>query len=401
MKPILLRKTWREIAEYLDEGPHVTRIVETVNRLAPRPWTFRFAFSRAGTTDLLIDGQPPLSVTEAALVLDGFLDELFLTDTSLVHAPDGTYSIDTGAILLNPPHHNDLTPRKTAPPSSLTGLQLVGFGRTKQLPSSLHLIDDLAEVSTLRTWLGAYRFAQRSGLTVDWNMYGHVTRLVPAPRSSTLLGPHDTFTRHLDLFAPDGEHLGSALAGTSPRLSATTVWTDIGQIDRRLLLPNSRFMQRSPTPPWFVEIGTSQLGSHYWDTPGRNRLIKCTVAAVDTALAELEHHDTYLAYADTMHRKDKRRAAQALARRQRRAAAARSVAYNGQPLQTEPSCENEVLVLLSKLEVLGAIPFHQFQLVEYTAQKGIDALARIMHEEPILGETQEPPCGTNVVLTTF
>ena len=29
------------------------------------------------------------------------------------------------------------------------------------------------------------------------------------------------------------------------------------------------------------------------------------------------------------------------------------------------------------------------------------ALTRIMHEEPILGETQEPPCGTNVVLTTF
>ena len=29
------------------------------------------------------------------------------------------------------------------------------------------------------------------------------------------------------------------------------------------------------------------------------------------------------------------------------------------------------------------------------------ALARIMHEEPILGETQEPPCGTNVVFITF
>ena len=28
-------------------------------------------------------------------------------------------------------------------------------------------------------------------------------------------------------------------------------------------------------------------------------------------------------------------------------------------------------------------------------------LARIMHEEPILGETQEPPCGTNVVFITF
>ena len=28
-------------------------------------------------------------------------------------------------------------------------------------------------------------------------------------------------------------------------------------------------------------------------------------------------------------------------------------------------------------------------------------LARIMHKEPILGETQEPPCGTNVVSITF
>ena len=31
----------------------------------------------------------------------------------------------------------------------------------------------------------------------------------------------------------------------------------------------------------------------------------------------------------------------------------------------------------------------------------LGALTRIMHEEPILGETQEPPCGTNVVFITF
>ena len=30
-----------------------------------------------------------------------------------------------------------------------------------------------------------------------------------------------------------------------------------------------------------------------------------------------------------------------------------------------------------------------------------EKLTRIMHEEPILGETQEPPCGTNVVFITF
>ena len=31
----------------------------------------------------------------------------------------------------------------------------------------------------------------------------------------------------------------------------------------------------------------------------------------------------------------------------------------------------------------------------------LTTLTWIMHEEPILGETQEPPCGTNVVPTTF
>ena len=32
---------------------------------------------------------------------------------------------------------------------------------------------------------------------------------------------------------------------------------------------------------------------------------------------------------------------------------------------------------------------------------GLLALARIMREGAVEGETQEPPCGTNVVLTTF
>ena len=36
-----------------------------------------------------------------------------------------------------------------------------------------------------------------------------------------------------------------------------------------------------------------------------------------------------------------------------------------------------------------------------SALYGSAPLAWIMHEEPILGETQEPPCGTNVVPTTF
>ena len=51
------------------------------------------------------------------------------------------------------------------------------------------------------------------------------------------------------------------------------------------------------------------------------------------------------------------------------------VTVDGQPVLTVPRCENEVIVLLSKLEALGAIPFAQFSLMEHTPKSGIDALA--------------------------
>lgn len=46
-----------------------------------------------------------------------------------------------------------------------------------------------------------------------------------------------------------------------------------------------------------------------------------------------------------------------------------------------PSNENEVLVLLSKLEALNALPFHAFILWEYTARTGIDAIASYQIED--------------------
>ena len=46
-----------------------------------------------------------------------------------------------------------------------------------------------------------------------------------------------------------------------------------------------------------------------------------------------------------------------------------------------PSNENEVLVLISKLEALNALPFHEFILWEYTAQTGIDAIATYQMKE--------------------
>ena len=134
MKPILLRKTWTEIADYLDDSPQVIRIVETINRLTPRPWTFRFSFSRAGHTDLLIDAQPSLSAEEMGFILDGFLEEVFFADRVVVHAEQGDYSVETSAVLTDPPAHNRLTLTKGDGVRSSRGLELA---RLRLRPTSM------------------------------------------------------------------------------------------------------------------------------------------------------------------------------------------------------------------------------------------------------------------------
>lgn len=374
MKPILLRKTWLEIAENLDDNPQAMRIVQMINRLSPRLWTFRFSFSRAGSTDLLVDSQPPLSTDEIALTLDGFLEEAFFADEVILYGGDVAYSIPSGEVLTDPPDHNELVFRKKTSSSSMSGIEFIGFGRAKQLPSSFHRVADVARAFTFGTWLGAHRFADRTQLRVGWNLYGQTTHFVPAARARALLGTDEVFTRDLDLFDRDGGHLGSAFVGTSPRLTVHCACTDFGVIDTRLLPASSRFVKQSGDR-WFVEIGTSRLMNQYWE-PGRSRLIRRTVDAVDRALVAVEQEEAYCSYRADLRRKEKQRAAFALARRQHRAATVPWITYREQRLQTEPSCENEVVVLLGKLEVLGAIPFHQFQLVEYTAKRGIDALAR-------------------------
>ena len=375
MKPILLRKTWTEIANYLDDTPQVIRIVETINRLKPRPWTFRFSFSRAGHTDLLIDAQPPLSAEEMRFILDGFLEEVFLADRVVVHGEQRDYSVEIGAVLADPPAHNRLMLTPGGGAQGLRGLELVGFARDTRLPPPLHSTAAVAEALMQRTWLGAHRLEAHPLLALRWSLYGRITAFGPLSRLTTLLGANETFTRDLVLFDQSGNHLGSALAGTSPRLSTSSVWTDFGPIEATHFPAGGRYRPTAPAPHWFVEIRDGALMADYWSARRPTRSMRDTLQAVETALAALERQPVYRSYLRGLRRSEKRRAAFALTRRQQRTATAQWVAYNGQPLQAAPSCENEVVVLLSKLEILGGVPFHHFELVEYTAKKGIDALA--------------------------
>jgi len=49
--------------------------------------------------------------------------------------------------------------------------------------------------------------------------------------------------------------------------------------------------------------------------------------------------------------------------------------FNDKYIGYSPTSENEVMLLLAKLEAMDALPLAHFQILEYTPQIGIDALA--------------------------
>jgi len=72
-----------------------------------------------------------------------------------------------------------------------------------------------------------------------------------------------------------------------------------------------------------------------------------------------------------------KRAAQLLRDRQENAQTRPRLFVGDRMFGYEPRSENEVMMLLAKLEAMGALPISSFQLVEYTPKLGIDALADI------------------------
>lgn len=101
-----------------------------------------------------------------------------------------------------------------------------------------------------------------------------------------------------------------------------------------------------------------------------------------TSVTESDH---FQVYEQNIKRKQQTRAANRLKKRQERAQAADKVIFKDKLVMLVPSNENEVLVLLCKLEALHALPFHEFLLWEYTSRVGIDAIASYQ-----IGETDVP-----------
>lgn len=134
-------------------------------------------------------------------------------------------------------------------------------------------------------------------------------------------------------------------------------------------------------PYWIVEIGSEALKRTTIRGEHTRKLIDELVDSVEIARISITESNSFQAYEQKIQWKQQTKSSDNLKRRQERVRVGNKVFFKGEPLMLVPSNENEVLVLLAKLETLNALPFHEFRLWEYTPRVGIDAIASYQLKE--------------------
>ena len=370
MSDLKLRRTWYEISEYLNSKPHPLRIAELVNRIPPRCWTFRFSFDSTGRISVEIDCDPTVSDNDALSLLDGSLEEALFADTLYLRQAGKYLTEDTSRLLKDPPSSNLITLRKLDRRADFL-LALKSFWQSDSAPSEIQQSLAIRSYFFENTWLGSPDFTD-SEHSIRWIVFGTKELIRPESRYKTKLGSIDNFTTQADLYNTNGDHIGQASFQTSPILKDNEIYTTFGP-----LVPKSKnWLTRSHEDPcWIVEVGSEKLNQAVVQGKPTIRLINELIDSVEMARTSVTESDRFQGYKQNIQRKQQTRAANRLKKRQERAQIADKVIFKGKPVMLAPSNENEVLILLCKLEALHALPFHEFLLWEYTSRVGIDAIA--------------------------
>lgn len=366
-----LQHTCSEIFTYLGVSPNPLRIVEVVNRVQPSCWTFRFTFNSAGRTIVQIDCDHPISDNDVLTLIDGSLKEVFFADSLSLHQTEKTLTVNICELFKSLPSSNQITLRDNPPKDTDSLLVLNGFGRSHTTPNGLQNISSVRSHFWENTWLGAAGFVD-SVYYIRWIIFAEEYVIHPQNRYINKLGTTDYFTMRTNLYDTDGIHIGHANFYTSPLLKKNELYTMFGPVHPQR---ENWLITKNKDPYWIVEIGSDVLKRTTIRGGHRRKLINHLTDSVENARISITESTSFQDYEQKIESEQQIKSAHNLKIRQERARVGNRVLFKGEPLMLVPSNENEVLVLLSKLEALNALPFHEFLLWEYTPRAGIDAIA--------------------------
>lgn len=366
-----LQRTCSKISEYLNNNPNPLRLVELINRIPPCCWTFRFTFDGTGRTTVEIYCDHNISDNDALALLDGSLEEVFFADAIFLRQGKKYITTDTSNLLKNPPSSNQIVLRNNSHTEANSLLTLEGFSQSCTTPLEIQQNSVVCSYFFEHTWLGSPDLAN-SKYCIRWIVFGAEQLIQPQNRYITKLGSTDIFTTQSNLYNANSEYIGQANLHTSPLLENDAMYTMFGP-----LLPkqDNRLVKTLKSPHWIIEIDNQKLNQNITTGKSNTKLINELIDSVETARNSVINTDCFQLYKQKMEWKQQTKAADNLKERQERAQKGSKVIFNSNPVMLVPSNENEVIVLLSKLETLNALPFHEFTLWEYTSSIGIDAIA--------------------------
>lgn len=381
MTELKLRRTWHQISESLkSSSPNPLRIVELINRVRPCSWTFLFTFDGGGRTTLEIFCESPVSDTTARGILDGIVEELFYADTISVRLSEEYKSGDISSLLECPPDSNVLNlggeesnVRKNDPLYVLEG-----FWQSNTLPSEIQNSQAVQDYLLEHTWLGSPKYIGTAHC-VRWRVFGTQQVIHPGSRYANRLGKADNYCTEVDLYCERGGHIGQAIFQTSPTLRREEFYTTFGPASSSSV--DLASLEARNGPSWLIEMGSPAFANAVQNRESTGGLISQLKSAAEQARLSVLNLTCFQTYVKRTLWKQQASSASLLKLRQERAKTGDCVKYQDQTVMLEPSNENEVLVLLCKLEGLQALPFSEFCLWEYTSREGIDALATYQVKE--------------------
>ena len=377
MIELSLRRTWDEISDYLNSNePNPLRIAELVNRFPPCNWTFKFTFDGPGRTMVKIDCDSTLSDADARALLDGSLAEVLFADALYLRQEREYFTKDTFQILKDPPSSNLMTLQNLD--KKVDSLLLLnGFWQSNSIPPVIQKKQAVRSHFFEHTWLGSPDFTD-SEYCIRWIVLGTEELIRPMNRYTTKLKSADSFTAQESLYDTNRKHIGQANFWTTPFLKNDEIYTTFGPLVPK---PKNWLSSNREEPRWIVEINSQVLEQAIYQGKPTHKLINELIDSVAVARVSVITSNLFKSYKKDVKWEQQTKAANSLQNRQEGVTRREKVIFKGKPVMLVPSNENEVLVLLCKLEALQALPFHEFILWEYTARTGIDGIATYRMEK--------------------
>jgi hypothetical protein len=348
---LILRRTLEEIFEHNQRESPSPALLRIVNVVSPRSWRFSFLFDADQTTE------------------DGSIPELF--DARSVTFTENDETAFEGEINFIRGNVVDMPRIFVRYP---TGIRLRGYMRGP-LPPFFSSDSAIRNYLYSETWFGSEFIGRaHSGKECVWSVYGNEITVRPHPWRTRFTDASPKFECELDIELNETSGRCCLAAVDSQPHEFHLRHSRLGAFPPVRKLPNA-VVSALGDAAIVAEVNEPSL--HYQCDGGVGPVSEAghVVQAVVNVVEKVLPSEDFKKFRTEIANARMERAADALRRRQEVLRTRPRLQLNEQVIGYVPRSENEVVVLLSKIEMAGGLPLALFRLVEYTPRAGIDALA--------------------------